>query len=71
MDLFQNTCFKENNNIVVENLTVMTKSHSNDKRLEKTFSSYHMEQKTFMEASCIYNIHSEGNFLVAAAFKGL
>ena len=68
MDLFQNTCFKENNNMVVENLTVMTKSRSNDKSLEKTFSSYYMEQKTFMEASCIYNIHSEGNFFCSCCF---
>ena len=32
---------------------------SNDKLLEKiTSSNYHMEQKTFIEASCIYNIHT-------------
>ena len=32
------------------------KSHSNDELLEKiTSSSYHMKQKTFIEASCIYN----------------
>ena len=36
----------------------------NDKLLEKiTSSSYHMEQKTFIEASYIYNIHTgEKNF---------
>ena len=35
------------------------KSHSNDKLLEKIISSnYHMEQKTYVEASCIYNIHT-------------
>ena len=50
---------------------LLKKSHSNDKRLEITFSSYHMERKTFVEASCIYNIHTEGNFFVAAALKGL
>ena len=40
------------------------KSDRNDKLLEKrTSSSYHMEQKTFIEASCIYNIHTvEKNF---------
>ena len=37
----------------------LKKSHSNDKLLEKITSfSYHMEQKTFIEASGIYNIHS-------------
>ena len=37
----------------------LKKSHSNDKFLEKiTSCSYHMEQKTFIEASCIYNIHT-------------
>ena len=42
----------------------MKKSHRNDKLLEKiTSSSYHMEQKTFIEASCINNIHTgEKNF---------
>ena len=42
----------------------LKKSHSNDRLLEKiTSSSYHMEQKTFIEASCIYNIHTgEKNF---------
>ena len=35
------------------------KCQSNNKLLEKiTSSSYHMEQKTFIEASCIYNIHT-------------
>ena len=33
-------------------------------------SSYHMEQKTFMEASYIYNVHTGENFFVAAAFEG-
>ena len=38
------------------------KSDRNDKLLEKrTSSSYHMEQKTFIEASCIYNIHTGEN----------
>ena len=47
----------------------LKKSHSNDKVLEKiTFSSYHVEQKTFMEASCIYNIHSEGKFFCSGCF---
>ena len=37
----------------------LKKSHGNDKLLEKiTSSSYHMEQKTFIEARCIYNIHT-------------
>ena len=40
----------------------LKKSHSNDKPLEKiTPSSYYMEQKTFIEASCIYNIHTAEN----------
>ena len=35
------------------------KSHSNEKLLEKiTSSSYHMEQKTSIGASCTYNIHT-------------
>ena len=64
------TCFKT---LVSKKTTIwrLKKSHGNDKTLEKiTFSSYHMEQKTFMEASCIYNIHSEGKIFVAVAFKG-
>ena len=37
----------------------LKKRHSNDKLLEKiTSSSNHMELKTFIEASCIYNIHT-------------
>ena len=37
----------------------LKKSSSDDKHLEKiVLSSYHMEQKTFIEASCIYNIHT-------------
>ena len=58
--------FQKNDNMAVE------KSHSNDKLLEKiTSSSYHMEQKTFIEASYIYNIHTGGKFFAAAAFEGL
>ena len=35
-------------------------------------SYYHMEQKTFIEASYIYNIHTREKFFVAAtAFEGL
>ena len=35
------------------------KTHRNDKLLEKiTSSNCQMEQKTFIEASCIYNIHT-------------
>ena len=44
------------------------KSHSNDKILENTFSSYHMEQKTFIEVICICNIHTEGNFFCSGCF---
>ena len=48
------------------------KSHNNDKPLEKiTYSSYHMEHKTFIEASCIYKIHTGENIFAAAIFKGL
>ena len=51
--LFQNTCFKENDNMAGE------KIHSNDKLFEKIMSfSYHMEQKTFIEPNCIFNIHT-------------
>ena len=47
----------------------LKKSHSNDKILEKvTFYSYHMEQKTFIEASCFYNIHSEENSFCSCCF---
>ena len=47
----------------------LKKSHSNDKILEKiAFYSYHMEQKTFKEASCFYNIRSEGNFFCSCCF---
>ena len=47
------------------------KSHGNDKLLEKiTSSSYHMEQKAFIEASCIYNIHTlEKHFLQLLLLK--
>ena len=48
----------------------LKKSHSNDKLLEKiTSSSYHMEQKTFIEASCICNIHTGEKIFAAAALK--
>ena len=47
----------------------LKKSHSNDKLLEKiTSSSYHMEQKTFIEASCIYNIHTGGKMFCSCCF---
>ena len=37
----------------------LKKSHSSDKLLEKiTPSSYYMERKTYIEASCVYNIHT-------------
>ena len=60
--------------LVSKEMTIwrLKKSHSNDKLLEKiTSSSYHMEQKTFIEASYIYNIHTGGKFFAAAAFEGL
>ena len=48
----------------------MKNSHSNDKRLEKlTASSYHMEQKTYVEASCIYNTHWKKYFLQLLLLK--
>ena len=47
----------------------LKKSHSNDKLLEKiTSSSYHLEQNTFIEASCIYNIHTGGKILCSCCF---
>ena len=50
----------------------LKKFHSNDKHLKTiTSSSYHMEQKTFTEASYIYNIHTGGKSFAAAAFEGL
>ena len=33
-------------------------------------SSYHMEWKTFIEVSCIYNIHTGEKFFVAPTFEG-
>ena len=43
----------------------LIKLHSNDKLLEKiTSSSYHMEQKTFIEASYIYNVHTGENIFL-------
>ena len=34
-------------------------------------SSYRLDEKTSIEASCIYNIYTmEKNFVAAAAFKG-
>ena len=47
------------------------KSHSNDKLLEKITSfSYHMEQKTFIEANCINNIHTREKLLkVCESFR--
>ena len=34
-------------------------------------SSYHIEQKTFIEVSYIYNIHTGGKTFAAAIFEGL
>ena len=50
----------------------LKESHSNDKLLEKiASSSYHMEQKEFIGASCIYNIHTGEKLFAAAAFEAL
>ena len=47
----------------------LKKSYCNDKLWEKiTSSSYHMEQKTFIEASCIYNIHTGENHFCSCYF---
>ena len=47
----------------------LKKSDSNDKFLEKiTSSSYHMEQNTFIEASCISNIHTGGNIFCSCCY---
>ena len=47
----------------------LKKSHSNDKIREKiTSSSYHMEQKTFIEASYIYNMHTQENHFCSCFF---
>ena len=47
----------------------LKKSHSNDNRLEKIMSSsYHMEQKTFIKESCIYNIHTEKKIFCSCCF---
>ena len=58
--------------IIVSKKTItwrLNKSHSNDKLSEKiTSSSYHMDQKTFTEASCIYNIHAGENFFCSCCF---
>ena len=52
-----------------ETVWCLKKSHSNDKLLENiTSSSYNMEQKTFIEASCIYNIHTGKKFFCSCYF---
>ena len=43
----------------LKNLTVATNF---EKKI--TSSSYHMEQKTFIETSCIYNIHTGEKSLI-------
>ena len=51
---------------------LLNKCHSNDKLLKKiTSSRYHMEQKTFIEASYIYNIRTEDKFVAPAVFENL
>ena len=51
---------------------LLNKCHSNDKLLENiTSSRYHKEQKTFIEASCIYNIRAEDKFVAPAVFENL
>ena len=51
-----------------KNRTVITTNFEK----KKTSSSYHMEQKTLIEASSIYNIHAgEKHFCSAANFEGL
>ena len=46
----------------------MKESQSNDKLLSKVKSfGYHTEYKTFIEASCMYNIHTGENFFAAAS----
>ena len=53
--------------LVSKKMTIwrLRKSRSNDKLLEKrTSSNYHMEQKTFIEASYIYNIHTGENIFL-------
>ena len=51
----------------------LKKRHSKDKLLEKiTSSSNHMELKTFIEAICIYNIHTgEKKNFAATTFESL
>ena len=45
------------------------KSHSNDKLLEKIISSsYHMEQKTYVKASCNNNIDTGEKFFCNCYF---
>ena len=66
MDFFQNTCCKE--------MTIwrLKKPRRNDKLLERIMSSsYHMEQKTFIEASCIYKILTGEKIFCTATFEGL
>ena len=47
----------------------LKKSDSNDKLWEKiTSSSYHMEQKKFMEAGYIYNMHTGENYFCGCYF---
>ena len=47
----------------------LKESQSNKKRLQKTMtSSYEMEQKTFIEASCVYHINTGGKVLCSCYF---
>ena len=65
MDVFQNTGFKESSK------WHLRESQSTDKLSRKVMSfSYHIELKTFIEASCTNNIHTEKRLFAAATFKG-
>ena len=63
---FQNTCLKKPTTI-----QGLKKSQSNDKLLYKMSSSYHMEQTSLIEASCIYNIHTGEKLFADSTFDVL
>ena len=66
MDFFQDTGFKESNNMVLK------KCQGNNKLSRKVMSfSYHIEWKTFIEASFTNNIHTREKTFCNCHFEGL
>ena len=66
MDFFQNTCFKGRNNMAVEkNPRVTTSFYKNN----VSYVSHII--KTFIDASCTNNIHTEEKVFAVATFEDL